>query len=57
VTYLVAGIVQILRRGFGASIFGYGISVGVDGLQFIISAAMTIPAIILGVNLKGAFIR
>jgi MFS family permease len=57
VTYSVSGIVQIAGPAFGASMFGYGISVGIDGLPFIVSAALTIPAIILTMNLKGRFVR
>ena len=56
-TYSVSGIAQILGPASGASIFDYGISVGVDGLQFIISVAATIPAVILALNLKGGFAR
>jgi DHA1 family tetracycline resistance protein-like MFS transporter len=57
VTYSVSGIAQIAGPAFGASMFGYGISVGIDGLPFIVSAALTIPAIILAMNLKGRFVR
>lgn len=57
VTYSVSGIAQIAGPAFGASMFGYGISVGIDGLPFIVSAALTIPAIILTMNLKGRFVR
>lgn len=57
VTYSVSGIAQIVGPAFGASTFGYGISVGIDGLPFIVSAALTIPAIILAMNLKGHFVR
>jgi DHA1 family tetracycline resistance protein-like MFS transporter len=57
VTYSVSGIAQIAGPAFGASMFGYGISAGIDGLPFIVSAALTIPAIILAMNLKGRFVR
>jgi DHA1 family tetracycline resistance protein-like MFS transporter len=57
VTYSVSGVAQILGPAFGASTFGYGISVGIDGLPFIISAIVTIPAIILGVSLKRALVK
>ena len=57
VTYSVSGVAQILGPAFGASVFGYGISIGIEGLPFIISAVVTIPAIILGVSLKRAFVK
>jgi DHA1 family tetracycline resistance protein-like MFS transporter len=50
VTYSVSGVAQILGPAFG-------ISVGIDGLPFIISAIVTIPAIILGVSLKRALVK
>ena len=53
----VSGSAQIAGPAFGAFMFGYGISVGIDGLPFIVSAALTIPAIILAMNLKGRFVR
>ena len=56
-TYSVSGIAQIVGPAFGASMFGYGISVGIDSLQFIVSAALTIPAITLAMNLKVRFVR
>jgi hypothetical protein len=32
--------------------FGYGISGGIDGLPFMISATVTIPAIIMSIRLN-----
>ncbi|WP_228369244.1 MFS transporter [Candidatus Nitrososphaera gargensis] len=45
VTQSVSGIAQIIGPAFGASVFGYGVSVGIDGLPFIVAAAIAIPAI------------
>jgi hypothetical protein len=55
--HIESGIAQIAGPAFGASMSGYGISIGIDGLPFIVSAALTIPAIILAMNLKGRFVR
>ena len=52
VTYSVSGIAQIAGPAIGASMFGYGISAGIDGLPFMISATVTIPAIIMSIRLN-----
>lgn len=52
VTYSVSGIAQIVGPAIGASMFGYGISGGIDGLPFMISATVTIPAIIMSIRLN-----
>jgi DHA1 family tetracycline resistance protein-like MFS transporter len=50
VTQSVSGIAQIIGPAFGASIFGYGVSVGLDGLPFIIAAAIALPAIAMSMG-------
>src|SRR5919106_7074467 len=52
VTYSVSGIAQIVGPAIGASMFGYGISGGIDGLPFMISATVTILAIIMSIRLN-----
>jgi DHA1 family tetracycline resistance protein-like MFS transporter len=44
-TQAVSGVAQIIGPAFGASIFDYGVSVGLEGLPFIIAAVVAIPAI------------
>jgi DHA1 family tetracycline resistance protein-like MFS transporter len=50
VTQSVSGIAQIIGPAFGASIFGYGVSVGLNGLPFIIAAAIALPAIAMSMG-------
>jgi len=50
VTQSVSGIAQIIGPAFGASIFGYGVSVELDGLPFIIAAAIALPAIAMSMG-------
>jgi DHA1 family tetracycline resistance protein-like MFS transporter len=58
VTQSVSGIAQMIGPAFGASIFGYGVSVGLDGLPFIIAATIALPAIAMSMGfLKRAVVR
>ncbi|MDQ3968244.1 MAG: hypothetical protein M3275_07605 [Thermoproteota archaeon] len=58
VTQSVSGITQIIGPAFGASVFGYGVSVGVDGLPFIIMAAIALPAITMSMGfIKRAVVK
>jgi MFS transporter, DHA1 family, tetracycline resistance protein len=58
VTQSVSGIAQMIGPAFGASIFGYGVSVGLDGLPFIIAAAIALPAIAMSMGfLKRAVVK
>jgi MFS family permease len=58
VTQSVSGIAQMIGPAFGASVFGYGVTVGVDGLPFIIAAAIAIPAIAMSMGfLKRAAVK
>jgi DHA1 family tetracycline resistance protein-like MFS transporter len=50
VTQSVSGIAQIVGPAFGTSVFGYGVTVGVDGLPFIIAAAISVPAIAMSMG-------
>ena len=50
VTQSVSGIAQIFGPAFGASIFGYGVSVGLYGLPFIIAAAIALPTIAMSMR-------
>jgi DHA1 family tetracycline resistance protein-like MFS transporter len=50
ITQSVSGIAQIIGPAFGASIFGYGVSVELDGLPFIIAAAIALPAIAMSMG-------
>jgi hypothetical protein len=48
----------MIGPAFGASVFGYGVTVGVDGLPFIIAAAIAIPAIAMSMGfLKRAAVK
>jgi MFS transporter, DHA1 family, tetracycline resistance protein len=58
VTQSVSGIAQMIGPAFGASVFGYGVTVGVDGLPFIIATAIAIPAIAMSTGfLKRAAVK
>lgn len=50
VTQSVSGIAQMIGPAFGASIFGYGTTVGLDGLPFIIAAVIALPSIALSMR-------
>lgn len=45
----VAGISQIIGPSFGAAMFSQGIAAGVNGLPFMVAAAIIVPAIAMGV--------
>jgi DHA1 family tetracycline resistance protein-like MFS transporter len=45
----VAGISQIIGPSFGAAVFSQGIAVGAIGLPFMVAAAMTVPAVMMGI--------